>query len=114
VTELSSVNEVNFLSQVPSKDGAITRNQDLVHRTSMLFEHDILLIIYYNLLAIAVIGGIGVFLDLLRCFRAEKKKKRLDSNDREGTKNSRTDKGPSFEMLTICHRLPWHKSFNLK
>ena len=52
----------------------------------MLFEHDILLIIYYNLIAIGVVAGIGVFLDIFRCFRfgRKKRKKRLDSNDKEG------------------------------
>lgn len=57
-----------------------------LHKTSMLFEHDILLIIYYNLIAIGVIAGIGVFLDLFRCFKfgSRRKKRGSDSDDREG------------------------------
>ena len=79
---LKNVCDSSFF-QPPSKDAVAYNNQDLHARTSMLFEHDILLIIYYNLLAIGVIAGIGMFLDLTRCFRYEHKR-RKKSGDKEG------------------------------
>ena len=40
-------------------------------RTTMLFDQDILQIIYYNLIAIGVIAGIGIFLDIVKFLRIQ-------------------------------------------
>ena len=66
----------------------LANKHDSHYKTSMLFDKDILMIIYYNLLAIAVIAGIGILLDLLRCFRyGHKRRKSIVDSDKEGAKN---------------------------
>ncbi|XP_028394000.1 uncharacterized protein LOC114518237 isoform X2 [Dendronephthya gigantea] len=79
---------------VSSKDAIMDEKKDSLHKTSMLFEHDILLIIYYNLIAIGVIAGIGVFLDLFRClkFGNRRKKRGLDSDDIEESEMKSLDR----------------------
>ena len=42
--------------------------------TTMLFEQDIVKIIYYNLIAIGVIAGVGVVLDVIKILRKTRQK----------------------------------------
>ena len=67
-------------------------SEDFIHRTTMLYHDDIIRIIYYNLIAIGMIAGVGFFLDLIRCLRLKSKK----------TLNNDEGKFTTFANGSVC------------